>query len=366
MNPKLTLPTDPNALTAAWLTDALRHGNTINESAVVSFNANPLSEDKGFFGQIVRVRLTYDLTEACAPASLIAKFASATPEMRLRSIPSYQREVRFYQQVASQTTLRVPICYYSDIDSETGFHVLLLEDLAPAHSGSRVEGCSPEQAELAVREIAKFHAAWWEHPQLEETSQLLLGRTNPDYSGLESLHKGWWPEFYRQTKDRLPADIVEIGQRLGRHRADIFRHLASPPQTLVHWDYQLDNLFFATPEGGVPFAVVDWQFVRRGRGIWDVAYFLCQNLEPDDRQAIEMDLLHAYHQILLDSGVQGYPFRQCLHDYRLCLLQRLGALISTIAAMPFSQEQIQMHIDVLLPRCVAAILDHRAGELLST
>jgi hypothetical protein len=33
--------------------------------------------------------------------------------------------------------------------------------------------------------------------------------------------------------------------------------------------------------------------------------------------------------------------------------------------MPFTQEQIQMHIDVLLPRCIAAILDHQAGELLT-
>ncbi len=62
--------------------------------------------------------------------------------------------------------------------------------------------------------------------------------------------------------------------------------------------------------------------------------------------------------------MQGYGFEACLLDYRYCLLQRFGALISTIAAMPFSQEQLRLHVDVLLPRNSAAILDSGAGELL--
>jgi aminoglycoside/choline kinase family phosphotransferase len=361
----MQIPTDPDALTAGWLTSALRQGGAIDKAAVAAFKAEPLAEDKGFYGQISRLSLEYDLAEADAPRSLIAKFASATPEMRQRSIPSYEREVRFYQQLARQTTLPTPTCYYGDIDTETGFHILLLQDLAPARSGSRVEGASPDQAELAIRHIARFHATWWESPQLEEISWLLATTTKFDYDGLEARHNQWWPEFYRQAKHRLPDSIKEIGARLGRRRADIIRHLASPPQTLIHSDYQLDNLIFGTSKGDIPFAVVDWQFVRRGRGIWDVAYFLSQNLEPDDRRTVETDLLRAYHQILLDNDIQGYTFAQCLHDYRLSLLHRLGALISTIAAMPFTQEQIQMHIDVLLPRCIAAILDHQAGELLT-
>ena len=87
-------------------------------------------------------------------------------------------------------------------------------------------------------------------------------------------------------------------------------------------------------------------------------------MRPEDRRAIEMDLLRAYHQILVDHGIQGFTFEQCLHNYRLSLLHRFGALISTIAAMPFTKEQIQMHIDILLPRNIAAILDHNAGALL--
>ncbi|RME63277.1 MAG: hypothetical protein D6790_04950, partial [Caldilineae bacterium] len=54
----------------------------------------------------------------------------------------------------------------------------------------------------------------------------------------------------------------------------------------------------------------------------------------------------------------GYTFQACLRDYRLSLLQRFRALVSTIAAMPFTAEERQMHVDTLLPRNVAALVDH--------
>ena len=59
-----------------------------------------------------------------------------------------------------------------------------------------------------------------------------------------------------------------------------------------------------------------------------------------------------------------YSFEDAMHDYKLSLLHRLGALISTISVMPFTEEQIKMHVDVLLPRAVSAILDHDAGSAL--
>jgi aminoglycoside/choline kinase family phosphotransferase len=362
----MNIPAGPEELTAGWLTTALRQGGAIHKAAVASFQAGPLAENRGFFGQIARLHLDYDRGEAGAPRSLIAKFASAIPEMRNRAIDSYEREVRFYQQLAHQTNLRTPTCYYGDINTETGVHILLLEDLAPARSGSRVAGCSREQAELAVHQIARFHAAWWEKPQLGEISWLPDTNVDLDPGALKEQYDRWWPQFLERANHRLPDPLKDIGERLGGYRANLRRRLfGSPPQTLIHRDYQLDNLFFGAPEGGIPFAVVDWQFISRGRGVWDVAYFLSESLHPEERRAIEMDLLGAYRQILIDHGVQGYTLEQCLQDYRLSLLQRFTALVSTIAAMPFSNEQRQLHIDILLPRNNAAILDHHAGELLS-
>jgi hypothetical protein len=77
-----------------------------------------------------------------------------------------------------------------------------------------------------------------------------------------------------------------------------------------------------------------------------------------------MDLLHDYLRILGDHGVQNYSFDDAMYDYRVSLLDRFGSLISTIAAMPFTKEQIRLHVDVLLPRTIAAILDHDCRSLL--
>ncbi len=361
----MKIPASPEDLDAAWLTAALRQGGALQKAAVASFEIRPLADGEGFMGQLLRVRPVYDREEPDAPASLVVKLSSQTPEMRQRVATrlAYQREVRFYQRLADQASLPTPRCYYAEVDGETGLHVLLLEDLAPGRSGSTVAGCSSEQAELAVHEIAHFHAAWWETPELERLDWLI----DPDFDpvALREAHDRWWPDFLDQAGHRLPDPARAIGARLGEHRAHVMRHLMrTPPRTLVHSDYKLDNLVFGARQGNAPLVVLDWQLMRRGRGVFDVAFFLSQNLEPRERRAVEMDLLTAYHRILLDDGVRAYTFEQCLYDYRMSLLGRFGALISTIAAMPFTREQIEMHIDVLLPRCCAAILDHDAGELL--
>ena len=361
----MRIPESPELLTFDWIDSALRVGGAINKATVVSFEAEPLSEGGGHYGQLARLRLDYDLNETGAPESLVAKFSSATQEMRERpnTIAAYEREVLFYQRLAHQTSLPTPTCYYSDINTETSMHVLLLEDLGPEGVGSKVVGCSPEQAEQAIHQIASFHAEWWEKPQLEELKWLKGSARDP--TAILDAHNLWWPDFLRRAEHRLTDQMKEIGRRLGQHHANMMQHpRGTPPRTLCHGDYSLDNLIFEMPDGKFPITVIDWQLTRIGHGMKDVAYFVGESLVPEVRRAIEMELLDVYCQILSDNGVQRYTFGQSLQDYRLALLDRFGSLISTIAAMPFTKDQLQMHIDILLPRNSAAILDNNAGELL--
>ena len=361
----LDIPVTEFELTPDWLTNALRASSAIDqETAIVAVDAEPFGDDEGFFSQLFRLYLRYEGPESDAPVTMIAKLSAASPEMRQRpnTIGAYEREVRFYQHLADRTSLPVPACYYADVDTGSGFHVLLIEDLAPAQTISRDAGCTPEQAELAVTSIAGFHAHWWESPQLAELDWIV----DPtfDYDELVELHAGWWPEFLRQAGHQLPDELIAFGEGLGHHRAELFEKLwGTPPRTLTHSDFSLSNMLFASPEGGRPFTVIDWQALGRRRGTWDIGRFLGQ-FEPDFRADIEMDLLERYVQTLVDNGVRDYGIDQCLDDYRLCLLHRYGSLISTIAAMPFTPEQIQMHIDIVLPRNVAAIVDNDAVSAL--
>jgi hypothetical protein len=364
----MDIPHSPADLSSSWLTMALRHGHAIGASAVREFEYSPLEAGKGFYGHIVRLKLTYDRPATIGPRTLIAKFSSSNPEMRQRpnTKASYEREVRFYQKIAKESLLPVPTCYYADVDAKSGWHILLLEDLAPARSGSRTKGCSQSEARTAIHHIARFHAHWWEDPRLDNLDWLadVPGATADD--GIAQRHKQWWPVFIREVSKPLPDEVMEIGELLGEHKGRISRHLrTNEPRTLRHGDYQLENLMFGAA-GERAFFVVDWHFVNRGRGISDVAYFLSESLVPENRQAIEMDLLHDYLRILDDHGVRNYSFDDAMYDYRISLLNRFGSLISTIAAMPFTKEQIRLHVDVLLPRTIASILDHDCRSLLDS
>jgi len=344
---------------------ALRKAKAIGSGEVKAYVPSAVDVGKGFYGQLARVALQYDPPETRGPQSLIAKFSSGDPEMRERpnTRESYQREVHFYREMAAESPLAIPACYYGCVDVELGWHVLLLEDLAPARSGSRLDGCSPTEAATAIASIARFHAYWWETPRLDSLDWLSDAVGAPSDAQLAERHAEWWPAFLREVQPGLPDAVMEIGRLLGGPRGRIARHLfAGRPRTLIHSDYHLDNLLFGADPASL--FVVDWQFVKRGLGIWDVAYFLSQNLVPADRQAIEMDLLRDYLAVLRSHGVMSYSFEDAIRDYRMSLLHRLGALISTIAAMPFTREQIRLHVDVLLPRTIAAIMHHDCRSLL--
>jgi hypothetical protein len=363
----MDIPHSAADLSCTWLTLALRHGHTIGASAVSGFECSRLGAGEGRYGQIVRVALWYDPPDTGAPRTVVAKFSASNPRMRQRpnTRVSYEREVRFYQDLAQESPIPVPSCYYADVNTESGWHVLLLEDLAPAQSGSRTVGCSVGQARTAIHHIARFHAHWWEHPLLDELGWLGDARraAGPEWA---RLHEQWWPVFLRKVGRPLPEKVLAIGELLGKQRGRIVQRLGkSEPRTLRHGDYGLENMLFAAA-GAKAFFVVDWGFVNRGRGIWDVAYFVSENMVTETRRAVEMELLQDYVRVLTDRGVQGYALDDALYDYRLCLLHRFGSLISTIAAMPFTEEQIRMHADVLLPRNMAALLDHDCHSLLDT
>lgn len=370
----MKIPASPADLTATWLTDALRAWGGAGEVTVAHFALAPLVESRGFFGELVRLRLTYASNApgnaSSAPRTLIAKFSSPVPEMRRRSVDSYAREVGFYQQLAPHLDLPTPTCYYAAIDPSTGDHILLLEALDARQGRGREAGCTVEEAQLALTEIAKLHIHWWGRTDDPALAWLPDGDIAPDAEAMRRQYDAWWPDFYAQAGTRMPAELVSLSAGLGSHRAAIRQHIfGAAPRTLIHRDYQLDNLLFGDPAtnyaGALSLAIVDWQFLSRGHGVWDVAYFLSESLLPEVRRGVESKLLVNYQAILVAGGADKYDYTQFLIDYKVALLQRHSALVSTIAAMPFSEEQRRIHLDILLPRNLAAIVDHEAFALFS-
>jgi hypothetical protein len=225
-------------------------------------------------------------------------------------------------------------------------------------------GCSLREAELAIREIAKFHAVWWEDPQLLEQDWLRWFSTPAAHQRWQERYQQYWELFVVKMTPNLPEPILALGQQYGSKVTQVFEQFYHPPLTLIHNDYMLDNLFFATTGNEVSLAVVDWQFLTCGRGASDVASFLGGNISIEDRRAHELDLLRTYHTLLVENGVTGYPFAQCWNDYRLSMFEGLYRMVRAIGGDDLRDEQEQAHRDNIWPRFCAALLDLNVVELL--
>ncbi len=361
------IPTSPEALTPEWLTQALRSTGTIATATVTACRVERFGEGRGFSGQLARVGLNYDVAEAGAPASLIAKFQFPHPDPDIRAVVFqariHEREFRFYRDAAQHAVLRTPRLYYGALPPDTGECLLLLEDLAPAETRNMLDGCSAEDAALVVRHLATFHAAWWEHPRLRHLDWLPAFDAQADND--QDQYARSWDVFVQKLGCLLPDGIVPLGARMKEHVAAMKRYFGQRPQTFLHGDFHLHNVLFGSAAGVRTVAVIDWQGCSRGRGTHDLAHFLVTGLPPDRRRAHEADLLRHYHTTLTEHGVADYSFEQCLHDYRFSMLNELYFLVLVFVHIDFSVNETAGKIrDMAIERVSAAVLDHKAGELL--
>lgn len=77
-----------------------------------------------------------------------------------------------------------------------------------------------------------------------------------------------WSEQWKRSKTRDLPEIDEIARRL---RAAL---PVSPPATIVHGDYRLDNVMVATDDPGRIVAVLDWEMSTLGDPLADLGLFL--------------------------------------------------------------------------------------------
>jgi len=362
-----TYPTNPAEITPEWLTNALRKNGAIKGASVTSFEAKVIGEGAGFMGQLAKLSLTYDKAEPDAPQSVIGKFPAAAMENRgvAMFFRFYEREVNFYEQIAEKVALRTPRCYFSAFEPSNGDYVLLLEDMAPATVGDQIVGCSVHLAQLAIVELAKFHATWWNSPELDKLDWM------PGYDAewyIEAVEDGYaqaWPPFVEFTKDYLTPEMADVCKRYAKAVRKIMNTVGREmPVTIVHGDFRLDNLFFASPHGGPSFAAIDWQISAKGGGIFDVAYFVCGTLPEAERKATERDLVKLYHDTLVGSGVKDYTFEQCWHDYRLTTLFLLTYSVIALGSLDHANQRGVELFTTISKRTLAAITDLKSAELL--
>lgn len=362
----ITIPAGPQGLTPAWLTDVLRQNGVITTAAVHAATAEPVGQGAGILCHLYRVHLQYDRPEPAAPATLIAKLPTTEAQTRqmVAMFQFYEREVRFYADLAGDIDLRTARSYGQSFDPSTGDFFVLLEDVADRRIGDQLEGASLAEAQLVVTELARHHAKWWNHPRLaSDLTWMPDAGSAVNKAGLMLYPMAWGP-FMQNFGHTLPEKMKETGEKLGAQAGAILERFAGSDTTICHGDTRLDNLFFARTPEQPPLTVIDWQIAIRGTGTYDIGYFMSQSVGVDMRRAHERDLLALYHETLRAGGVGSYSDDQMLEDYRWTLLFCFAYPVMAGGLGDLANERGAALARTMAERSTTAIMDWDAGALI--
>ena len=363
MSDLLPLPLRPSQLAPAWLTAALRSTGTLTDGSVTSADSEIIGAGIGFIGTVVRATLTYSGTPG--PETVIAKLPSEDPGSRMVGVAFglYEREVRFYEDLAGECGLRTPRPYFANYDAANGQSVILLEDLREGTFGDQVAGSSKAEAELAIDAIGRFHARWWESPEFEKHPWIASG-IETIRQPIQMMYEGVWRTCLERFGHLFPAYIRDMVPELGRRTMAALDQMATGPATLCHGDYRPDNLFFGAPGNPDRLVVCDWQGPGKAPGVVDAAYFITGSMEPDARRAHEDELLRRYYAHLREGGVKDYSFAQLETDYRGYFAGVVAGAVVLLGTLPEGNDRGRALIESTTRRFVAAMEDHDSLALL--
>jgi aminoglycoside/choline kinase family phosphotransferase len=310
-----------------WLTDALiQAGATTPGTRVEGFIAEAIGT--GQMADTTRFTLTYAGEDgASGPATVVGKFASADDQSRGTGLAlrAYEVEVRFYREVADRVDARVPATYVAEIEPETGWFTLLLQDIVGGTQGDQMAACRPDVAAAVLDEMAGLHAPCWESQELAALDW--LNRGSPEANEvLTAMVQMLLPGFLERYADTMAPEHQELCRFLASHMP-AYIALRTGPRTASHGDFRLDNLLFQS--GDPRPVVVDWQTLIWGSAAADVAYFVGGSVTTEERRRHEADLLVHYHDALRRRGVADYTLEQLRGDFRR---ETFAGLIMAIVA----------------------------------
>ncbi|MGH2759710.1 MAG: phosphotransferase [Actinomycetota bacterium] len=350
-----SFPRNPEDLSADWLSEKLGR-------AVSSFESEQIGIGVGLLGRLFRLSLSGD---DGAPSNVVAKFPTLDEGARMNVVEPlrfYEKEVRFYQQDPTAIPVSTPELYAADFDPATGDFVLLFEDCGGRRMEDQIAGCSLADAQAAVDAMVPLHAHWWEN---DFGSVPWLPRYNePPYPQvLAAMFKQAWPRALEAFGDHLSPKYLEFGERFVDLVPWFMEEATNQPLTFCHGDYRLDNLFFGTKPEHAPVTIVDWQISFRGRGGYDLGYFVSQSLATEERRPNEEALIERYRSGLEARGID-YPLDELMKDYRRTIAWCFIYPVVSAGQIELTNERMRQLILGILARAVQAIDDTGALETL--
>jgi hypothetical protein len=326
---------DPATIDGPWMTDALEDAG-VAQGAVVTSVTFDRFVGTGQMSRNARLLLTWDRPEG-RPATVVGKFPSDDATARLSSFTAgiYETEVAFYEEIAATVAIRTPECFVARFDPDAPDFVLILEDLADSVQGDQFAGCTEVEAGLAIEQAVSLHAPRWGDSTLSGLTALKPRHGEDRDTRHGAYYRACFEGCLARLGPGLEADVVRLVEDFNA----VIPQWAvgtGTPRTVVHGDFRPDNFLFGRTPEAPPLAVVDWQTVFEGVGTADIAYLIGGSFPPEQRAALESDLVEDYRRRLNAAGVD-YSKDACWRDYRWETIH--GLMVGVVATMFAKQTQ---------------------------
>jgi len=189
-----------------------------------------------------------------------------------RKLKSYEVEAKWYETYSQYSTARLPKCLA--IEQQNDEVLMVLEDLDEAGYPLRKGLVTWDEIVSCLTWLAKFHASYMGHIP----------------SGLWEVGTYWHLATRPQELDILNDQELRKAAPLIDEKLNNCKY-----QTFVHGDAKLANFCFAKDK---QVAGVDFQYVGRGCGMKDVAYFVGSCLNESECERLEAQILDTYFECL--------------------------------------------------------------------
>ncbi|MCB0996428.1 MAG: phosphotransferase [Acidimicrobiales bacterium] len=340
------LPVTPDDIDAAWLTDALadRHPG-------VSVASVEVLERHEVTNHHARLRVGYQHA-AGAPDTMFCKLPPLDPARRdsINSSGMGRREALFYRELAPRLDLRVPEAHVALHDERDGTFVLLLEDLDAR--GCTVSngpmGPPVDAAAVLLESLARMHVRFEDPARRDaEAAWVPTIRSTGDY-GARLLQLG-----LDHHRDKLSDSFAAIARLYIDHTAVLQEAWRAGPQTVIHGDTHVGNLFF--DHGSI--GLLDWGIINVSTPMREVSYFLTMSLTVADRRVHDAELLRHYLSVREAEGGSPISFDDAWRAHRLHVAYTVPASCQVVTFPADASDRRKVFAAAFLERAEAAIAD---------
>ena len=260
--------------------------------------------------------------------------------------------------------------YHSKQSGKKGY--LLFEDLndlpnaqflspwvADAELAKKV---TAQMCENTMTGLAKLHARFWESAEFGGAGALASfatrGRGLQDGQSKETVQnhflykQGWGKYLGFGILEGEPA-LKALGEKLLVDFPVLYaRAFAEGECTFIHGDTGIYNMMFYGD--GEP-CLFDWQMCQKGKGIFDVAFFLVLSTPSSFLAANEDRFLQLYHQALTAGGAVHYTLVQLKEDYRFAVAATWAIIVYVAGLLATKGAEWTEPIKIGAGRTVAAM-----------